>query len=106
MKKDPAYVLLHATPYLELFGHVATAYYLLDAAVIANERLKSIFQKAGASTPQARATVISQNSEATFYQGRIASARYFVHNVLPQVNVLREGVQSGDRSALEVSFPE
>jgi alkylation response protein AidB-like acyl-CoA dehydrogenase len=106
MKKDQAYALLHATPYLELFGHVATAYYLLDAAVTANDRLKSIVQKAGATTPQARAAVISQNSEAAFYQGRIASASYFVNNILPQVHVLAEGVRSGDRSALEVSFPE
>ncbi len=105
MKKDPAYALLHATPYLELFGHVATAYYLVDAAVNANERLASIVRTAGASTPQARAQRISQNSEATFYQARIASASYFVNNILPQVKVLGEGVKSGDRSALEVSFP-
>jgi hypothetical protein len=106
MKKDPAYALLHATPYLELFGHVAIAYYLLDAAVIATDSLKSITQKAGASTPQARAQLLSQNSEAVFYQGRIASASYFVTNILPQVKVLAEGLKSGDRSALETTFPE
>ncbi len=55
MKHDPAYALLHATPYLELFGHVSTAYYLVDAAVNANEHLKSIVRQAGASTPQTRA---------------------------------------------------
>jgi Acetyl-CoA dehydrogenase C-terminal like/Acyl-CoA dehydrogenase, C-terminal domain len=105
MKKDPGYALLHATPYLELFGHVATAYYLLDGAVVALANLKSIVQKAGAQTPEARLAVISQNSEAAFYQGRVASAGYFINNILPQVNVLAEAVQSGDRSALEIVFP-
>ena len=42
---DTVYPMLHACPYLEMFGEVELAYLLLQQAVIAKEKLDAIFQK-------------------------------------------------------------
>jgi len=105
MKADPVQPLLGATPYLEAFGHIVVSYYLLDAAVKAGAKLDAICKEKGAADEQARAKLLSDNSEAAFYHGRVASARYFVHNVLPEVYALSAGMLSGDKSAMEVVYP-
>ena len=46
-----------------------------------------------------------ENNEAAFYHGRVASARYFVHYVLPEVYALSAGILSGEKSAMEVVYP-
>ncbi|MBN2497502.1 MAG: acyl-CoA dehydrogenase [Deltaproteobacteria bacterium] len=101
--KDPAYAMLHACPFLEAFGHVAMAYYLLDAARIAQDKLQALGYEPGAA---GAAELLCDNPEAAFYFGRVASARYFIHQILPQVDALARAIDSHDRSALEVFFGE
>jgi hypothetical protein len=38
-----------------------------------------------------------------FDKGKVMSTRFFVHNILPQVFSLADGILSGDRSALEIA---
>ena len=106
LMKDPAYSLLYATPFLEAFGHLAVSYYLLQAAVIASEKLTAICEKAGAADEQARGKLLAENTEAAFYHGRMASARFFASNVLPHTHANSAAMGSGDRSALQTVFPE
>jgi hypothetical protein len=101
MQKDPVQPLLGATPYLEAFGHIVVSYYLLEAAVKANAKLKAIYEEKGTKDEK----LLQDNSEAAFYHGRVASARYFVNNVLPEVYALSAGMLSGDKSAMEVVYP-
>ncbi len=103
--KDPQYSLLHATPFLEAFGHVTVAYYLLHGATVAQEKLDSILEQA-ADGEDAQRKVLEQNSEAAFYHGRIASARFFVNNILPHAYANIDAMTSDDRSPLETVFPE
>jgi hypothetical protein len=105
MKADPVLPLLGATPYLEAFGHVVVSYYLLEAAAKASAKLGSIYDEKGAKDEKARAQLLQDNTEAAFYHGRVASARYFVHNILPEVYALSAGMLSGDKSAMEVVYP-
>jgi alkylation response protein AidB-like acyl-CoA dehydrogenase len=105
MQADPVLPLLGATPYLEAFGHIVVSYYLLEAAVKAALKLNAICDEKGAQDEKARARLREENTEAAFYHGRVASARYFVLNVLPEVYALSAGMLSGDKSAMEVVYP-
>lgn len=42
------------------------------------------------------------NSEAKFYQGKIASARFYTKNVLPEISVIRRVFEIGDATAIEI----
>ncbi len=104
--KDPMYSLLHATPFLEAFGHVSVSYYLLHAATIAQKKLDAIYEKSNAKSSDSRKAIVEENSEAAFYHGRIASARFFVNNILPHAYANIDAMASGDRSPLDAVFPE
>ena len=99
---DPLYAMLHACPYLELFGEVELAYLLLDQAIIAQNKLQDIFQKAGATTDEAKAKVIEEQAEAAFYSGKVYTAEFFVNNILPKVQSTATTILSGNRSALTI----
>ncbi|NVN09771.1 acyl-CoA dehydrogenase [Nguyenibacter vanlangensis] len=60
----------YCTRILHMFGTSVVAQVLLRAAVIAGKRLKEPDLSSG---------------DVTFYEGKIASARFFVHNLLPAV---------------------
>ncbi|HOX43388.1 MAG TPA: acyl-CoA dehydrogenase [Myxococcota bacterium] len=103
--KDPGYALLHTTPFLEAFGHVAMAHYLLEAASIAQLKVLEAAKKAGAKDEAGLRKLLAESSEAAFYHGRVASARYFIHNVLPHSFAIFEAAAGRDKSPLEVVFP-
>ncbi len=102
--KDVEAAFLQASPYLSMFGHVVIAYFLLDAALVASDKFEVICKEKGAADDKARAELLGQNSEAAFYHARVASARFFVHDVLPEVGSLKESITSKDKAALEVEF--
>ncbi len=71
-----------ATPYLRLFGLVAGAAYLAEAALAAHAATK-----AGDHDPA--------------HAGRIATARFFAENLLPAAGGLESAVVSGAQSVLQ-----
>jgi alkylation response protein AidB-like acyl-CoA dehydrogenase len=99
---DLLYPMLHACPYLDLFGEVELAYLLLDQAVIAQGKLQAIFQNAAATTDEAEAKVIDDQADAAFYSGKIHTAGFFVTNILPQAQAKAATILGGDRSALAI----
>ena len=106
MGKDPAYAMLHATPFLELFGHVVTAHYLLDGACVAQEAFDAIAEREGATDDAARTKLVADNDEAAFYHARVASARFFIASILPHAHATAEAAEAMDRSALDIRFFE
>lgn len=104
---DPLYPMLYASPYLELFGNVELAYLLLDQGIIAQEKLQAMYQKAGATTNEAKAKVVEDQADAAFYCGKVHTADFFCSNVLAQVQGTAATILGGNRSALaipDVSF--
>jgi alkylation response protein AidB-like acyl-CoA dehydrogenase len=83
MGDDKNKVLLGATPYLEMCGHVMMAYVLLSQSVVAHEKA---------------------DSGDEFYKNKIKTARFFVRNILPKVRMLSKAILSGDESALEITL--
>ncbi|WP_158542548.1 acyl-CoA dehydrogenase [Lujinxingia litoralis] len=105
-KKDPEYPLLHATPYLRMFGLVESARLLLKQATVAQSKLSAIWDEKGVSADdaEARQALIEQNDDARFYENKVKTAQFFIYQILPEARAILKSIQSGDRSALEVAF--
>jgi hypothetical protein len=80
-------VLVSATRFLDAMSHVLIGKLLLEAALLAEASL-------------AKANKDSQ--DAQFYQGKIASARFFVRNLLPVAAAQTDVIASGDATAVDV----
>jgi hypothetical protein len=101
---DMVYPLLHASPYLEMFGDVMVAYLLLGEAVIAAEKFDAICTEKGADSEEAKKSLCEEDDEAKFYWGKLCSADFFATQILPRMHGRAEAIESGSRSAMEVVF--
>ena len=99
--KDMAVPLLNACPYLEAFGHMTVGFYLLQGALIADEKLQQLMKQVGTSD---LAEAARNNPDVGFYHDRILSARFFSYYMLPRIDSLSAAIQAEDRSALEALF--
>jgi hypothetical protein len=79
-------VLVSATRFLEVLAKVTIARHLADAAFKAETHL---------------AKVPADGQDAQFYKGKIASARYFLRNILPGAVTQAEVIATGDITAIE-----
>jgi alkylation response protein AidB-like acyl-CoA dehydrogenase len=102
MSGEPSIPVLYATPYLELFGDVAVGYMLLWQADIADGKLEEIFGQAGADTAEKRDALLTENKEAAFYRGKVASAEFFANTILSLAGGKAGSIMSGDCTALEI----
>jgi hypothetical protein len=102
MTEDFDEVLLYASPYLELFGDVALGFMLLWQALIAHRRLKEIYLDAGAKDARSQQKVLAANRSAAFYRGKVASAEFFITNILTLSKGKAKAIMSGQRSALDM----
>lgn len=94
--------VLHAKPYLDLCGDVAIGFLLLWQAHLADRRLQEIYRDNNAKDEQAQKKIVNENRSAAFYFGKIASAQFFINQVLTQVGGKARGIMNNDKSALEI----
>lgn len=80
-------VPLAANMFLEMMSELAVGYLLLDAAVIALEKLPAVAEG---------------HPDKAFYTGKRYAATYFANNVLPNVTSKAKILLGGDRSALDI----
>jgi len=102
MTEDYLETLLYASPYLELFGDVAVGFMLLWQALIAHRRLAEIYEDADAIDEEGKKKLLASNRSAAFYRGKIASAEFFVTNVLSLAQGKARAIMSGQRAALDI----
>jgi alkylation response protein AidB-like acyl-CoA dehydrogenase len=88
---------LDATPFLMMVGNVAGAWILLEQAEIADAKLGELGAPAD---DDARVAWAKGREEGSFYVGKVESARFFAHQVLPENAMRSAQILSGDRSAL------
>lgn len=108
MSGDRLTPVLYATPYMELFGDTAVGYILLWEAEIASRKLDELYARAGADSAEARAELIESNKDAAFYEGKIATARFFANTFLSVAGGKAAAIMSGDTSAMDIppnAFP-
>jgi alkylation response protein AidB-like acyl-CoA dehydrogenase len=82
-------VTLVANPFLESLADVAIAHLLLDAAVVAEVRLRD--------EEEALA-----HEDVEFYRGKVLAAKYYVSYVLPHLHARVNAIVAGDRSPLDI----
>jgi alkylation response protein AidB-like acyl-CoA dehydrogenase len=76
---------LGATPFLEIMGHVTLAHILLEQALVA------------------QAQIVAGAGDA-FYRNKVRTAKFFVAQVLPNVQARAKAILSGDKTALEMEL--
>lgn len=105
-RTDPEYPMLHATPYLRMFGLVECSRLLLEQADISHNHLTKIWADKGidSSDKDARLELAKMQDDVRFYEGKINTAKFFAFQLLPEVHALLDSVESEDRSALEMLF--
>jgi alkylation response protein AidB-like acyl-CoA dehydrogenase len=83
----PEMMPLFSTRILHAASMLYCATLILDQGLLANKALRD---KGG------------ESSDAFFYKGKIASARFYIKNVLPRIFALRKMLQIGDATAVEI----
>ena len=73
--------ILHAT------SMVYCASLLLDQAILANKKLSDVPEN---------------NTDANFYKGKIAKARFYTLNILPEIIAIKTAIEIGDTSAIDM----
>ena len=96
------HLLLTATPYLELFGHVVVGYYMADQARVAIQKLEEIYKAKGADTEEKQKELVRENEEAKFYYNKIQTVKFFLNHALPKVKALEMEIADDDKSPMDV----
>ncbi len=97
-----AYAFAH--PFLEITGDITFAWMHLWRALVAAPKLA---EKAGSLDKKAVALAASKNKNAAFYAGQMASAKFFIHTLLPASYGKMDAIIDADTSVediLDVSF--
>jgi alkylation response protein AidB-like acyl-CoA dehydrogenase len=96
--------LVNASGYLSLCGDMLMAYFLLDQATIAWEKLKEVCKGAGVDPKDGKAVaaLAKENAEARFLDGKIKTARFFCAYELPQVQAKAASIKSEEMCALHM----
>jgi len=99
-------VLFNATPYLELFGDVLLGYLLMQQAVIAHNKLNELLKEKGIDPSKKRKMrkLLKDDREARYLDGKIKTAKFFCHKVLPLAQGKAAAIKEDDLSAMEVVF--
>lgn len=94
--------VLNARAFLMIMGDLVVGWQLLQAAFIAEKKLNEQYQKLGADTPEKQRALADENAEVAFYQGKIASARYFTSNIIPTLKGRCETIKLGDKTPVDL----
>ncbi len=95
--------VMNARPYLMIMGDLFVGWALLNGAVIASGKLEEMYAKAGAEGSRAKQRALARkNADAAFYQGKIASAKYFACNVLPTIAGRCKCITLADKTPIEM----
>ena len=95
----------HAYPFLMMMGKVVSGWLLLWQAGIAQEKLAVLGKEKGVAPADtvARKEFIKNNRNAAFYAGKVAGARFFIKNILPEVDAAAKAIKSEDLSMVDIA---
>ena len=95
----------HAYPFLMMMGKVVSGWLLLWQAGIAREKLAVLSKEKGVALADTVAwkEFIKNNRNAAFYAGKVAGARFFIKNILPEVDAAAKAIKSEDLSMVDIA---
>jgi hypothetical protein len=102
--ENPYYPVSYATPFLHMFGEVVFGHLLLDMAMMAQEKLDALYADKGATTDDAKRKLDADHPEATFYSGKVHTARFFIKQILPNVFARAQAIESADMTVMNVEL--
>ena len=103
LKGDIEYSAMHATPFLQMFGDLVVGWLLTRQAVRAEKLYQARLQsRETEGLNEELGQVLEEDAEARYLHGKMASARFFVHQTLPRVQARLASINSEDRTALTV----
>ena len=101
-KGDMEYSTLHATPFLQMFGDMIVGWLLVRQGELAHTLLGARLDALGvAADAENLRDVLAEDPEARFLHGKVQTAKFFAHQVLPRVRARMASIGSEDRSALD-----
>jgi len=97
--------LSHSYPFLMMMGKVVSAWFLFWGAGVAAGKLDALCQAQGVDRADKAAwdNLMKSNADAAFYAGKIASAQFFIRNILPEVEAAVKSIKTGDLSVAEIA---
>lgn len=95
--------VINARPVLMIFGDLLCGWLLMQAAGVAADRLKEIYTEAGALGSKGKQRALTrEKADVAFYQGKIASAKFFAVNTLTQIKARCRSIELADRTPIEM----
>jgi hypothetical protein len=84
-------------------GDLLLGHFLLQAGAIAQEKLNKIYGEKGADTKGKRRALVHDNPDVAFYEGKIASAKFFAVEVLSLVKAKCAAIKVADKVPIEMA---
>jgi|GEM_PF-1702264 Acyl-CoA dehydrogenases len=97
-----SWVYSWSSQYLNIFGDIVLGWMFLWQAKIAREKLDCIFEEQSAPDKITREIIIKKNPAATFLASKIATAKFYMGSVLPEVEGKIEAIKKNDNSFLKM----
>jgi hypothetical protein len=94
-----------ASPFLTMAATIISAWMLAWQAALAQEKLDTLSKEKGV-TPDDWvnwARFINDTPDAAFYSGKVATAVYFIRNILPQADAIARAIRTEDLSLIEIA---
>ena len=95
--------ILNASPFMDAFGDLVAGNILMQAALIAEEKLAGIYEAKGADTIGKQRALVHDDPDVAFYAGKVSSAKFFANEALTTVKARCESIKFGDKSTLEIA---
>lgn len=95
----------NAYPFLNLMAIVMSSWMLAWQASIAQKKLDALAAEKGAgpSDWEKWAAFIKDSTDAAYYSGKVAAAKYYIYNILPEVNAIAQAIKTEDLSVMEIA---
>lgn len=92
--------LLNAKPFLDAMSEVVASWLLLWEAEVAEQKLAELAKAKGVDA----AALAKSDTEASFYDTKIKTAKYFVNRNMPVTKSKLDVIRGSDRSALDATY--
>lgn len=94
----------NATPFVGLIGDICVAWMLFQQAGIAARKLDALYTEAQIDNGDTAAqnAYLDRNKQAAFYAGKVYSARFFIKNILPQIDGVADAMKNEDLSLMAI----
>jgi len=91
----------NAYPFMNMMGKIMLGWFLYWEAGVAKVKLDALCQTRGVD-PAKVDELAKENQDAAFYIGKLASARYYFRNVLPEVDAAVKAIKNEDMTIVEI----